>query len=764
LLERQVKTRHDRGPRRWGPLAARASVAGVIAGLLLGWSGPAPMSLCEEQIRVRAWERGVKTCLASYARTNDPRDLAGAAKAHLHLGQYGEAEELAKQLLAGPRYGDAHAILSYIEVLKKQGGKAKVHATFAFVAHTLGGDDAGRASDAVSLSQAAWQDGDFTVALKAADEALRLARRLPGSAQEVAPYEAAAQLARADVLRRMGNLREAADALARVSELAVTPCDRAWAHLKSGAALMEALQNALARNDLEQAARANDGCNSRDVSTPVALSLARLLRRTDPDAARAAMDEVARVEGELYEVLLLRGYLAGDQGALDEADGYFVQAERLEPPDADWPWEVARARAEIAELRGGAQNDALAEAHYRRAIDMVDALRTSARTQSADFVASHRDSYDGLIALLARGNRWPEALAVILKLDASDMLRATADKLVIRDEALPPASVEDVVAAWGSRDLVIVIAPAPRQFGPGQERAYRLRIHDGQVTGEDVGDASQMRSWAGALRRDPASKDAARALGPRIVPPGPAEDTLHVLAVGALGKVPLAALRDEDGSLSIARRPLERVLGLRASSPEARGTGPEIVIADSLGDLPGAEIEAGFVAEILGVGASTLSSASRARLRASPDAAVWHLAIHVDNEGLVLADGHVAPSEVVQWRLAPRLAVLAGCRSAIAMDEEGWGSMAAALLEAGTGAVIATDRSVDDAGSRSLMGEFYAQPDWRTDPARALARVQQALAARAASSPDEATQTRLWAAFSVLGRPPVVVARAPSHP
>jgi len=83
--------------------------------------------------------------------------------------------------------------------------------------------------------------------------------------------------------------------------------------------------------------------------------------------------------------------------------------------------------------------------------------------------------------------------------------------------------------------------------------------------------------------------------------------------------------------------------------------------------------------------------------------------------------------EIVQRGLAPRIAVLAGCGSAAATDEEGWGSIAAALLESGTLVVIATDRSVGDAASLSLMRDFYAQSDWRTDSARALARVQQAL-------------------------------------
>ncbi|HWU89122.1 MAG TPA: CHAT domain-containing protein, partial [Kofleriaceae bacterium] len=108
--------------------------------------------------------------------------------------------------------------------------------------------------------------------------------------------------------------------------------------------------------------------------------------------------------------------------------------------------------------------------------------------------------------------------------------------------------------------------------------------------------------------------------------------------------------------------------------------------------------------------------------------------------------------------LAPHLAVLASCGSAAATDEEGWGSIAAALLESGTAAVLATDRSVTDAASLSIVRDFYAQPDWRTDPERALARIQLALAARRGSLDDPSTNPRTWAAFSVLRRPPVIPA------
>ncbi|HEX2689738.1 MAG TPA: CHAT domain-containing protein [Kofleriaceae bacterium] len=725
------------------------------------------MSACEKEIRFGDRRRGIQICLERYSQNQADRDLAWAAKGYLDVGEIEEADKLAHQLLAGPMYGDANRILSYVALRQGSDSAARMHAEIAYVVHTLTGEEHGRASDAVSLAQAAWKVGDFTASLTAADEALRLSLLLRDPVIEVR-----AQLARVDALRRMGDHSGAIEAVTHAIERATAPCDQAWAHLKSGLSWMEAQQDALAMSELADAAQANQRCRFHDVAISIALNEAWLLRRRDPAAALTRLDKIAASEGELFEVLLLRGYLAADRGDFEPAERYFTAAESLAAPDADWRWEIMRARAELSELRGGPWGDRDAESHYRRAIANIAALRTTAHARSAYFVASHRGPYDGLIALLARHGRWRDILAVVLELDASDMLRATADEQIDRHHeaqtlatpspssvTMPPVTVEDVLSAWRSRDLVIVIAVSPHQIGPGLERAYRLRITDGQVTGEDVGDASTARTWAGDLFENPENRDAARGLGQMIVPPGLSDGTLHVLAIGALGKVPLAALRDAEGALSIARRPLVRVLGLRANGPESQGAGPASIIADPRGDLPSAAVEGSLVAAALGSAANASGAyaafpATRERLWAAHDAALLHIAGHVGKLGrwraLRLADGEVGPSEIVEWRLAPHLAVLAGCGSAAAWDEEGWGSIAAALLESGTALVIATDRSVDDLDSLSLMRDFYRQPDWRSDPARALARVQQVHAAT--------TRARSWAAFSVLGRPPVVAA------
>jgi len=500
----RLSARGARGAPRWSQT------------VVLGWLAmvavrPPPMTSCEWQVRNGNYRCAVAVCLASFARSDDEHDLSWAAQAHMYLGELAQAESLARRLLGDRLDGDGNRILSYVMLQRRFADKARIHAAAAFAAHRRTGDERSLAGDAVLLAQAAWKLGDYTASLAAADEALTWAQRRNSPRQEVV-----AQLARADALRRMGDLRGAADALRGATDRAVHPCDQAWARLKYGMCLMEDGQDSLASDELAHADDANRQCGSRDISISVALNQVALLRWKDPARASALLDEVEEAGGAGLELLLWRAYLAADRGTLAEADGYLARAAGASPPDADWPWEIARARAELLEQIGGPFSDLRAELRYRQAIAMVASLRASARARSAYLVASHRGPYEGLIALLARRGRWRDALAVVLELDASDMLRATAAELVTRDRAqlqpgaaaaqpgaAAPPRIDDVLAAWRSRELVIAIAPSRRQIGPGRERAYRLRIDRGEVTGEAVGDAAQARAWAASPTASP---------------------------------------------------------------------------------------------------------------------------------------------------------------------------------------------------------------------------------------------------------------------
>jgi len=192
-----------------------------------------------------------------------------------------------------------------------------------------------------------------------------------------------------------------------------------------------------------------------------------------------------------------------------------------------------------------------------------------------------------------------------------------------------------------------------------------------------------------------------------------------------------------------------------------------VVIGDPLGNLPGAAAEGGVVARAVGpdavlAGARTRVAATRSLLWSARDAELLHVAAPIfaldPSRALRLSDGTVEPGEIFQHSVAPRIAVLTGNSSAT-MDEDGQGSFASALLEAGTQIVIATDRSVEDAAALSVMRDFYAQPDWQADPERALARVQVALEARGGASGGGAAQAGAWGAFCVLRRPPYIAPR-----
>jgi tetratricopeptide (TPR) repeat protein len=760
---------------RWRWLVGAGIVVGSVGGPVIGHCLRNGESDCEHETQRGDRARAARLCLDSYERSGNERNLLLAAKSYMYLGELDQADDLARRILdrrpAGAPGGDARDIRSYVAMRRGLLDDARQYALAARTAHRAVHDVRGLVSDAVLLSETAWKAGDFTAAAAAASEAVTLSL---SPAVEEAHLKVVAHLAQADALLSLGDENGAAAAAMRAVQLSKEPCDEAWTRLRRGIQLMQRGWREVALSVLGDAGAANQRCGSRDVSLQILMNQAWLLRARDPLRAIAMLDEIERLDGEWAEALLLRGYVAADRGALAEAGGYFARAATLEPSDADWPWEISLSRAELSELQGGLSGNALAETHYRAATAQVAAVRGNARGRAAYFVSSHRDPYDGLVALLARDRRWEAALAVILELDASDMLRATADDITARhnpvsaprpDPATAPFSPDEVLSAWRSRELVIVIAPAPRRIGAGGERAYRIRIANGRLSGEDIGEASTARQWADALYADPGDRVAARALGRMIVPRDPSGQPLHVLAIGAMGKVPLAALRDEDGSLIVRHRPLVRVLGLGARTQERLGTRPPVVIADPRGDLPNAAEEGALVAAAVGstarvVGSGRPAPATRDELWAAHDATLLHVAAHILETGhgraLQLADGEIAPAEIVQRGLAPGFAVLAGCGSVAAMDEEGWGSVAAALLESGTRIVIATDRSVGDDASLVVMRAFYQQPDWSSDPPRALARVQQALDARSGDSSDAATQARSWAAFVVLGRPPSI--------
>ena len=711
-----------------------------MRGALVAWivvvaaCGRTAVSPCEEAARRRDPEATVARCSAD----RGPREAIRRAEAHDALGDSDEAEALARRLLDGPEAGLAHRLLGKLARDRGDYPTAIDHARRALALQPA---PAQAAYDAMELARAQRKRAAWIATMVAADRALVLALRAGDHRNRCL-----ATLTRAMALRAMGDPRRAEATLADAAAIANHPCDRARVSLERGH-LLSLDAPARARRAFDEAAAAPGECAIAPGT--IAVNQAWLAyEEGDLDRTEALL-----ADGDGYERRLIRARVAARRGDLIAAAAHLDHAEALGAPSDDWPWELAFLRAQIAEAAG---DRITAEAGYRRALAEIAELRSRAAAGDPFSVSRFRQVYDGLIALLADQGRWRDALEVILDLDAGDMLRsfAPASRGTAGDSATGVAgataarpAIDDVLAAWRGRDLTIALAASPREIGAGGERVYRIAVRDGAIEGAAIGDAAQASAWAAALYAHPDDRAAAIGLGPLLVPPGASDRPLYLLLVGTLGRVPPAALRDADGALVIARRPLARVLSLRPHGPRAPATAAAAVLADPTGDLVEARREGTASATVLGVRAHVGAEATRAALWSAAGAVTLHVAAHVDDDGtgptLRLADGPVTSAELVAHGVAPGVAVIAACGAAAATDLEGWGSLAQAFLTAGAGVVIAADRSVDDARTGALMRAFYAEPTWRDDPIGALARAQLA-------SDDLATA----AAFTALAGPP----------
>jgi CHAT domain-containing protein len=196
-----------------------------------------------------------------------------------------------------------------------------------------------------------------------------------------------------------------------------------------------------------------------------------------------------------------------------------------------------------------------------------------------------------------------------------------------------------------------------------------------------------------------------------------------------LSDLALAGLR-VGGKYLVERAPILEVLApdlLFAGVPD-RAWGPAVALGDPRGDLPGAAAEARAVAREIGAAEHLGADASRRMLEDGKAARVLHVAAHSEiRDGratFVLADGGLSTGDIVSKKIAPRLAVIATCRSQV--NDDPAASLVAAFLAAGTPGVIGVKRSVDDVDETALMLEFYRlyHGHGEHDPMRDLALAQ----------------------------------------
>jgi tetratricopeptide (TPR) repeat protein len=171
------------------------------------------------------------------------------------------------------------------------------------------------------------------------------------------------------------------------------------------------------------------------------------------------------------------------------------------------------------------------------------------------------------------------------------------------------------------------------------------------------------------------------------------------------------------------------------------------VLGDPLADLPAARQEAEWTGRATGAAVRLGEFASEAPLETS-GGRLLHFATHtvVDVTGprLVLADQRLSVADILRRRLHADLVVLASCHSGSQLEATAAETLSTAFLRAGSAAVLATLRSVEDVFASQVVRAFYEQGGL-DDPAGALARVQRQL--------SRTEPPWRWSAFFVAGSP-----------
>jgi CHAT domain-containing protein len=244
--------------------------------------------------------------------------------------------------------------------------------------------------------------------------------------------------------------------------------------------------------------------------------------------------------------------------------------------------------------------------------------------------------------------------------------------------------------------------------------------------------------------------------------------------------VPFAALQDPAGKYLIEKHtislaPSIQVLELTHKQRDRiMGKGVVVVgnptmpkVSEQIGkplqqlpSLPGAEVEAKEVAQILKTKALTGNAATKAAfLQQSATAKIIHLATHgllYDSAGsdvpgaIALApsgkdNGLLTSGEILKLKLNAQLVVLSACNTGRGkITGDGVIGLSRSLITAGVPSIVVSLWYVPDASTAALMSEFYRQ--LQQNPNKAVA-MRQAMLITMKKHP----QPQDWAAFTLIG-------------
>lgn len=695
---------------------------------------------------------GVRGARALFTLASDPSEVDEALRSALRW--FGSNDDATARQVAGAACDKRGEPALAISLLQR-----------ALTEHRRRGDHEETARDEGYLAGTLMHQGLLGDAFEAAKTAVQEAD-LTRSDDAHAQIRGQARLKLGKILVEIGDFSTAETTFVEAGQaLGKWPADKAWVFLQLGMLLQAREDHANAAAIFEQALELARRANVAQVTASARLNLAREKRELgELDAAELQMNQLDESTRNRSTARFVEALIAADRGRRKFAEELLAQAAARAPTD-DYAMDIALERGRLAER---ASDMTAAEQYYRAAISIVEKLRreTNSLEWRPYILARRRVPYRLLLSLLARQDRRDDALVITEQLHARTWLDALVERTGatgvraqlssalslgrrLQADAASAPSADDLHALLRTREVLV--------FSEIESDIWRFHIIDGAVAQLDhLPDQTRLlvKSWQNTPNNPPLAVQ----LGALLIPPSvraASHRPLYIVTNGDLDTLPFAALRP-GGRFLIKDRVISRLPGIVALQCRTRRESLQssVLLGDSRGDLAAARKGTIALANTLRVTANMLrvtafvgADATVERLVAARDAELLHLAIHaeVDQAGgrLLLANQkQVTVADIVEHTIGPRVAVLAGCATAVAPNAEEWGALSSAFLAAGSRSVVATLWSVKDRDAMKIMRRFYALGGAQ-QPALALAKAQRELLAAAKPS--------AWAPFTIYG-------------
>lgn len=719
-------------------------------------------------------ETAVQLCTQEYQATGDPKTGALLAHALVKSGDLKAARMVATPLRASIARPDVLQVLGDVAYREERIDEAIELLEAARGLHRLTGDRLQLARDAGLLVNIRTDRGEYAQALILADECITTLRHGEDPGLEWYCYTVAGRN-----LLTLGYFADAANDLQYAQTLAVEDDQRTDVKYQLGSLAQEQGHNEQAIEIFREVLRdrQRSGHLHKSLRTEENLAYA-LAERHQFEEANQHLQNAKRLDvdhTQEREWLWVAARIAYEEEDFARAaaltDAYFKpqrdagaaggnEADDLE--DQDDLIDVLSLRTQV-ELK---RKDLSSAASWgRRAVVEAERIRSKQPVElRPQVLAKYHLAYELEFSALARAGRIEDAIMVFDQWQG----RAVRDALVRKP---PPGPAGDRIeiaeritklSGWLHAPMTPIARNADRMAVLNTMRhidliavivanndVWRLEVTHGAPRLLLVGYSDEVRDGVEALASHPAEVGKALLLGTQLMPDAvfrATSETLHVVIDQRLAELPVAALRR--GGIPLGGlRPIVQELRLpEVPCVAARRPGHATVLNPQFGLLY-AHLEAMEVAELLGTTAKTGTDATTAALWATGDDVVLHVAGHAGateaEATMQLWDREVSALEIAARLQAPSLVVLSNCSSAISSTNnvELIDSMAAAFLAAGAQHVVATLRSVDDAGARAVVNAFY-RADAVRDPARALYAARTAL---------WRTKNVEWPIFTVFG-------------